>query len=311
MAQARYWLLTIPHADFLPYLPPNTAFIRGQLELGAGLDRQVLPQDEGPIRRVPGNGNEPNPPNEVHLNGKLVDDQVERPRYLHWQILVIFKRKLRLGGVKSIFGRTCHAEPGRSNAALEYVWKEDTRVDGTQFELGEIPLNRANSTDWDAIKRNAKRGRLDDIPGDIFVRNYGNLKRISVDYCEPVAVERTVKVYWGPTGVGKSHTAWAEAGIDAYPKDPRSKFWDGYRDQKHVVIDEFRGDIDVAHVLRWFDKYPVIVEVKGSSVVFKAERIWITSNLDPNLWYPTLDALTRDALMRRLEIVNMTERMEM
>jgi hypothetical protein len=231
-----------------------------------------------------------------------------RLRYLHWQILVIFKRKLRRGGVKDIFGRTCHAEPSRSNAADEYVWKEATRVAGTQFELGDRPLNRANSADWEAIKGNAKRGRLDDIPGDIFVRNYGNLKRIAVDYCEPVAVERTVNVYWGPTGVGKSHRAWDEAGLHAYPKDPRSKFWDGYRGHEHVVIDEFRGDIDVAHVLRWFDKYPVIVEVKGSSVVLAATTIWITSNLNPTEWYPTLDQLTREALERRLNIVHITER---
>lgn len=43
------------------------------------------------------------------------------------------------------------------------------------------------------------------------------------------AVERVVQVYWGTTGTGKSHRAWAEAGITAYPKDPLSKFWDGYR----------------------------------------------------------------------------------
>lgn len=310
MSQARYWLLTIPHADFLPYLPPNVAYIRGQLELGNGLNPGVLPANEEAIRGRPDAIDEHEPAIAPDGNDQLVAEPNQRPRYLHWQILVIFSRKLRLGGVKSIFGRTVHAEPSRSQAADEYVWKEDTRVAGTQFELGERPLNRAKSSDWEAIRIAAKRGRMDDIPGDIFVRNYGNLKRISVDYCEPVAVERTVTVYWGPTGVGKSHRAWAEAGIDAYPKDPRSKFWDGYRDQKHVVIDEFRGDIDVAHVLRWFDKYPVIVEVKGSSVVFKAERIWITSNLDPQLWYPNLDQLTRDALFRRLTIVNVTERIE-
>lgn len=43
------------------------------------------------------------------------------------------------------------------------------------------------------------------------------------------AIERVVQVYWGTTGTGKSHRAWAEAGITAYPKDPLSKFWDGYR----------------------------------------------------------------------------------
>lgn len=258
--QARYWLLTIPHADFLPYLPPNVAYIRGQLESGS---------DTG---------------------------------YLHWQVLVILQRKLRLGGLKELFGRTVHAEPSRSNAADEYVWKEDTRIAGTQFELGSRPIKRGNALDWERIRNDAKLGRLDAIPGDIYIRCYGNLKKIAVDNCEPVAVEREVQVYWGPTGVGKSRRAWEQAGLQAYPKDPRSKYWDGYRGQEHVVIDEFRGDIDIGHVLRWFDRYPVIVEVKGSSVVLNARKIWITSNISPTNWYPNLDEPTKAALLRRLNV---------
>jgi len=35
-------------------------------------------------------------------------------------------------------GPECHAELSRSAASTDYVWKEDTRVDGTPFELGTI-----------------------------------------------------------------------------------------------------------------------------------------------------------------------------
>lgn len=121
---------------------------------------------------------------------------------------------------------------------------------------------------------------------------------------KPIAEERKIKVFWGATGTGKSRKAWEEAGWDAYPKDPNTKFWDGYSGQENVVIDEFRGRIDIAHVLRWFDRYPVVVEVKGSSQVFRAKNIWITSNLDPRCWYPDLDEETKKALLRRLEIVH-------
>lgn len=117
-------------------------------------------------------------------------------------------------------------------------------------------------------------------------------------------MERSVNVFWGRTGLGKSRRAWAEAGLDAYPKDPRSKFWDGYCGQKHVVIDEFRGGIDVAHLLRWLDRYPVIVEVKGSSTCLVATDIWITSNLEPSNWYPDLDDDTKAALLRRLHVTH-------
>lgn len=113
---------------------------------------------------------------------------------------------------------------------------------------------------------------------------------------------RSVKVFWGSTGTGKSRKAWEEAGEEAYCKDPRSKFWDGYQDQVNVVIDEFRGGIDIAHLLRWFDRYPVRVEIKGSSRPLVAQSIWITSNLEPSKWYPDCDQMTIDALMRRLVV---------
>lgn len=226
--------------------------------------------------------------------------------YLHWQIVVGFTSKIRLGGVRDVFG-PWHAEPTRSKCAEDYVWKDATSIPGTRFELGKKSFKRNCPHDWETIRDHAKRGELDNIQADLYVRHYGNLRRINQDNLAPIGIERDVYVYWGSTGVGKSRRAWNEAGVDAYPKDPRSKFWDGYRGQQNVVIDEFRGDIDIGHILRWFDRYPVIVEVKGSSVVLKAKTIWITSNLNPEYWYPMLDNMTKEALMRRLKIVEMTE----
>lgn len=79
----------------------------------------------------------------------------------------------------------------------------------------------------------------------------------------------------------------------------------GYGGQEHVIIDEFRGGIDIAHLLRWLDRYPVRVEVKGGSFPLLASRFWITSNIHPRQWYPDLDEATMDALLRRLTIINM------
>lgn len=111
-------------------------------------------------------------------------------------------------------------------------------------------------------------------------------------------------VYWGPTGTGKTRTAWERGGLDAYPKVPSTKFWDGYQGQETVIIDEFRGDIGISNLLRWFDRYPCLVEIKGSSTVLSAKLFIVTSNLHPRDWYPTLDANTYEALERRLEIIH-------
>lgn len=154
------------------------------------------------------------------------------------------------------------------------------------------------------MRASAKSGNLDAIPADVYVRYYRSICCIAADHAAPVGLVREVFVFWGATGTGKSRRAWEEAGLSAYPKDPRSKWWCGYRAQANVVVDEFRGGIDVAHILRWLDRYPVCVERKGGSVPLLAQKIWITSNLDPREWYPDLDADTKDALMRRLNITH-------
>lgn len=223
---------------------------------------------------------------------------------MHWQLMVTTTTKKTLSYIKSIFGREIHCELSRSAAADAYVWKEDTRVQGTQFELGTKLFRRNNATDWEEIRTKAKQNDLEGIPGDVYIRYYGNLRRIASDHQQPVAMERTCNVYWGASGVGKSRRAWDEAGLEAYPKDPRTKWWDGYRGQQHVVIDEFRGDIGISHILRWLDRYPVSVETKGSQQPLGATTFWITSNLDPRCWYPDLDEDTKAALLRRLNITH-------
>lgn len=148
----------------------------------------------------------------------------------------------------------------------------------------------------------AQQGRINEIDSQVYICHYNSLKRIAVDNMTAPEIERQVFVFFGPTRTGKSRRAWQEAGLDAYPKDPMSKFWDGYNGQKHVVIDEFRGGINISHILRWLDRYPVLVEVKGSSVPLKAEKIWITSNLPPLEWYPDLDNETKLALLERFQV---------
>lgn len=222
---------------------------------------------------------------------------------MHWQIIIIMAQKTTLVSIKRIFGDPAHAEPSRSEAADAYVWKEDTAIAGTRFEIGRRPLRRNQAGDWQAIWDKAKKGELEEIDPMVRVVHYRTLRSIAADFAEPVGMERTVLVFWGRTGSGKSRRAWAEAGDHAYGKDPQTKFWCGYRGEENVVIDEFRGSIGIAHLLRWLDRYPVCVEIKGSSRPLLAKKFWITSNLHPQSWYPELDGETYLALERRLEIV--------
>lgn len=224
---------------------------------------------------------------------------------IHWQLFFTYSTKKSLGQVRATWAPFIgHWELTRSSAAEEYVWKLDSRI-GQPFEFGTRRFRRNSPTDWALVRQNAELGMFNDIPPDLYIRYYGNLTRICAASLQPVAMERTCIVYWGPTGTGKSRRAWDEAGFDSYSKDPRTKFWDGYGTQENVVIDEFRGSIDISHLLRWLDRYPVRVEVKGSSLPLQCKKFWITSNLPPSQWYPELDAPSFAALERRLLITEM------
>lgn len=240
-------------------------------------------------------------PGVAYIKGQL--ELGGNSNYRHWQLLVILSAPQRLSWIRSTFG-PFHAEPTRSKAAEEYVWKEDTRIEGTQFEVGRRPMHRNRKTDWDAVWDAAQSGLFNEIPNHVRVPHYRTIKSIVSDYCKPVGMVRSCKVFWGATGTGKSRQAWEEAGFDAYPKDPRSKWWDGYNGHEHVVIDEFRGAIDIAHLLRWLDRYPVTMECKGGSLVLVAKKFWITSNVHPREWYVGLDPETYEALLRRIEIIH-------
>lgn len=248
---------------------------------------------------------EPHLPNGVvWIKGQLEEGE---GGFVHWQVVCCFGKKVRFGTVKEVFGSTAHIELSRSAAANEYVHKDETAIDDTRFELGELPFKRNDATDWARIKEQAQAGRLNDIDADIYVRNYSSLKRIALDNMAPQPGERSVTVFWGPTGTGKSHRAWLEAGFDAYPKPPTTKWWDGYQPEKHdhVVIDEFDGQVGITHLLRWFDKYPCVVEQKGGGCCLIAKRIWITSNIAPEDWYPEGKPAQVAALMRRLTVIKL------
>lgn len=257
-------MLTIPQAHYTPYMPAGVVWAKGQLEEGEG-------------------------------------------GFLHWQIVVAFAKKVRPTTVRTAFG-DFHHELTRSDAAEEYVWKEETRVDGTQFELGAKAMKRNSEADWDKVWEDAKTGDLMAIPADVRIRTYHTLKRIRKDFdVAPFRPGVVVNVFWGATGSGKSHRMFEEAyadGITPYVKSSTTKWWDGYRGEERVIVDEFRGQISIEHLLKWFDQYPCFVEEKGGQLALKAKTMWICSNLPPEQWYPAMDPETFAALRRRLTVTH-------
>lgn len=223
----------------------------------------------------------------------------------HWQLVWCFNDSVR-GGVAITRMGCSFIAYCISKKANDYVWKDASSL-GRRFEIGQLPFKRNSKPDYQRVKDLVKVGDLDhpDIPPDMYLRMYGTFRKIAMDHMVAEGIEKEVVVYHGPTQVGKSYRAWFEAGQDAYPKTPTTKFWDGYRGQANVVIDEFYGQIDISHMLRWLDRHPCLVESKGSGTPLKAKKIWLTSNHHPKDWYPSASEFQLEALLRRLKITMM------
>lgn len=128
-----------------------------------------------------------------------------------------------------------------------------------------------------------------------------------------------ISVLWGPTGTGKSFRAFStgkDAGsmfVLSRPSSRSGTLWfDGFARQKVLVIEEFYGWIRYDFLLRLLDKYPLNVEVKGSSVSFDCEHIIFTSNRSWRSWYslPDLSALERRLSKETSEVFYMGHQKE-
>jgi len=121
--------------------------------------------------------------------------------------------------------------------------------------------------------------------------------------------------FWGLTGTGKSIEAWKQAKEyvqgnmdEIYLHNTEDKGWfQGYRGQKVMIIDELRGsDVKFKNLLTWCDQHPVNVPVRHATdqVPLLVERVYITSCMPPEVAYSGMNQTDSiDQLRRRYKVV--------
>lgn len=108
--------------------------------------------------------------------------------------------------------------------------------------------------------------------------------------------------HYGPPGTGKSHCAYEEG---AYLYDGHNGFWNGYNGESVVIFDEFGGHVLTPLMFQRFcDKYPVHVNIKGTSAPFNGQTIHICSNYLPEEWWSEKTKFNKDAIDRRIHEVH-------
>ncbi len=220
----------------------------------------------------------------------------------HLQGYCVLKKRKRLTGMRKLFPRA-HLEIARGTPteASAYCMK-----DGDYCESGELPKTAAQTSSdlmtakWEEAWQKAKAGNIEDISSPfIRVNAYSALKRIQQDYPAEVADLDDVCGIWiyGKTGSGKSYNArkWFQPFYDK----PLTKWWDGYRGQPNVIVDDVNAKQAPwigTYLKRWGDRYSFPNEHKGTGHQIRPERIIVTSQ---HRIHELFDGAELDAIQRR------------
>lgn len=109
--------------------------------------------------------------------------------------------------------------------------------------------------------------------------------------------------YYGKTGTGKSYNARKDF-PNAFLKISNNKWWDGYKDEPNVIMDDFDKSHNYMgyHLKIWADRYAFPCEIKGGGLNIRPRHIIVTSNYHPKEIWPE-EPSTLDPILRRFKIV--------
>lgn len=233
----------------------------------------------------------------------------------HLQGYIYFKNAKTISAVKKYL-RTNEIHLAASKGTSEHN-EIYCKKDGEFREYGEKP-QQGKRNDLVNLKDEILEGKkVEDIilENPMAYHQYGR----TLEKIEEIAQRKkfrhgemtTCDWYVAETGMGKSHKAFKDYDPDKYYNlntDDRG-WWDGYKQQETVIINDFRGEIRYAQMLQLIDKWPYSVPRRNKAPMpFTSKKIIITSVLKPEECYHNIfgkDSIAQ--LKRRVNVIEMTE----
>lgn len=221
----------------------------------------------------------------------------------HLQVYLILKDAVKKSSILGLIPCWAHrALPGNTamQKGIQYCKKE-----GNFEEVGTMP-QQGKRTDLatcaEMICAGASLGEIAaEYPTQVVRYHQGlqALRRITVGP-SPAWRQLEVTVLYGPTGTGKTRRALESDSV--YMWDSTDGWWDGYVDQRRLVIDEMpREGLDFKQLLRILDGHPLMLKVKGGFAHAHYTEVVLTSNFPWTTWYGQDQHLA--ALERRIHNV--------
>lgn len=220
----------------------------------------------------------------------------------HLQGTINFHSPTRLSLLKRVLGRAHWEQCRNPIASYAYCKKDD---DFTEF--GEIPRHqKGKRTDLEKATEFLLESKdlvlfrqTFPVHWVKYPRGFGSL--LDFPGREP-GLPPIVEWLHGPTGTGKTRQV-IEKEPSLWISAEDLRWFDGYEGQPAVLFDDFRADFCKFHtLLRYLDRYPVRVPIKGGFVNFAPARIYITSCGPPRSMYNKSDEDVQQ-LLRRITTV--------
>lgn len=223
---------------------------------------------------------------------------------LHYQGWVQFYNKKRFGGVKRIFNNKIHLESCRGS---EYDNNKYCMKDNNYKYFGTFK-SQGQRSDLEAIKHNIDCGEnIGTIMNDNF-NTYCRYRKGILDYYELTTKNLTKKfrnvkviIHSGATNTGKTRSAMKYN--NSYKiNGSELKWFDGYNQEKTLIIDEYDNDVKITKLLNILDGYHLRLPIKGGFTYANWNTVIITTNLNKNEFHINAKKKHRDALFRRINL---------
>lgn len=232
----------------------------------------------------------------------IVSEEFGELGTLHWQGGVTFARAYRKSQLIKLLKRAYFDQAKVEDFHL-YCCKDESYVffDVTNRKQGKEGANTKEIIDL--VKSGASNVEIIDQHESAFHFQHALDKyRASLRFTKRGLNDPPPEVLWlyGSTGIGKTRYAYEiDAELDSISFSD-SRFVLGYRGAPTVLIDDFRrGQYPFSSLLRLLDRYPIQVDVKGSSVDWSPKRIIITCPYRPEDEFAGEDE-SIDQLLRRI-----------
>ena len=245
----------------------------------------------------------------------------------HWQGYLETDSRISLIMLRKLTGwNNAHFEVrrGTQHQAVQYTKKDETAVknaDGTSrwFEAGTAAPPDAVGV-WADIAHMIKNGAT---AAQVASKHVAQACRSINGIAATIAAikvpppRRNVRVFmlYGPTRTGKTHSCFdlhdnlpegQNKGIYIKFEGGQPLNFDGYTDQAMVIFDEFIADTSptarytIPQLNPIMDKYPLLLNVKNSTVHAMFDIVIFCTNIHPSKMYTRADPEVRKAFFARI-----------